>query len=114
MGKPTGFIEYVRLKGNDRPVTERVKDYREIPLMSKENSLEQEGARCMDCGIPYCHSLGCPVYNLIPEWNDAVYHGQWQEAWLRLEMTNNLPEITGRYASARPDKARLERRLSPN
>ena len=100
MGKPTGFIEYKRLRAKERPVLERVNDYREIILPSPLESIEQEGARCMDCGIPYCHSLGCPVVNLIPEWNDAVYAGQWREAWNRLELTNNLPEVTGRVCPA--------------
>ena len=100
MGKPTGFIDYKRITPKERPVSERVKDYKEIILPSPIESVEQEGARCMDCGIPYCHSLGCPVINLIPEWNDAVYDGQWQEAWNRLELTNNLPEITGRVCPA--------------
>lgn len=100
MGKPTGFLEYERGKVKNRPVKERVKDYREIPLKSADDAVEQEGARCMDCGIPFCHSIGCPVVNLIPEWNDAVYKGQWREAWERLELTNNLPEVTGRVCPA--------------
>ena len=100
MGKPTGFIEFARLRVDDRPIAERKKDYREIPFKPGKSALEREGARCMDCGIPYCHSMGCPVYNLIPEWNDAVFRGQWREAWERLELTNNLPEITGRVCPA--------------
>lgn len=100
MGKPTGFLEYDRLVAHDRPVAERVCDFREIPTDPLEDALRREGARCMDCGIPFCHSLGCPVSNFIPEWNDAVYRGQWKEAWERLELTNGLPEITGRVCPA--------------
>ncbi|MBN1686421.1 MAG: glutamate synthase subunit beta [Spirochaetales bacterium] len=100
MGKPTGFVEYPRLIVEERPVEARVKDYREIVLSPSFESIEQEGARCMDCGTPYCHALGCPVVNLIPEWNDAVYKGLWREAWERLELTNNFPEVTGRICPA--------------
>ena len=100
MGKPTGFIEYARLSAEERPVEERVKDYREIVLPPSIEAIEQEGARCMDCGTPYCHALGCPLVNLIPEWNDAVYNRQWREAWERLELTNNFPEVTGRICPA--------------
>ncbi|MAG13768.1 MAG: glutamate synthase [Spirochaetales bacterium] len=100
MGKPTGFIEFSRLRVTDRPIDVRKLDYWEIPLKPNQPELEREGARCMDCGIPFCHSMGCPVNNLIPEWNDAVYRGQWREAWERLELTNNLPEITGRECPA--------------
>ncbi len=100
MGKPTGFIEYPRLSVQQRPVKERIRDYREIFLPSSAELIEREGARCMDCGTPYCHALGCPVVNLIPEWNDAVYNGQWREAWRRLELTNNFPEVTGRVCPA--------------
>jgi glutamate synthase (NADPH) small chain len=100
MGKSTGFLEYKRGVTISRPVEERIKDYREITINPTADSVEQEGARCMDCGIPFCHSIGCPVVNLIPEWNDAVYNGQWREAWDRLELTNNLPEVTGRVCPA--------------
>ena len=100
MGKPTGFLEFERLDSHERPIEERIRDYREIYLAPEEHELADEGARCMDCGVPFCHSLGCPVYNLIPEWNDAVYRGNWREAWERLELTNNLPEITGRICPA--------------
>ncbi len=100
MGKPTGFMEYDRLTVAERPVEERIKDYREIPISPDASFIEQEGARCMDCGTPYCHSLGCPITNLIPEWNDAVYNGQWREAWERLDLTNNFPEVTGRVCPA--------------
>ncbi len=100
MGKATGFLEFSRAPTQSRPIAERIRDYREIPLKSSGDIIEQEGARCMDCGIPFCHSIGCPVVNLIPEWNDAVYKGQWREAWDRLELTNNLPEVTGRVCPA--------------
>jgi len=100
MGKPTGFMEYARVKSPYRLVEERVHDWREVALGIAEADLTREGARCMDCGVPFCHSLGCPVVNLIPEWNDAVYRGNWREAWERLEMTNNFPEVTGRICPA--------------
>ncbi len=100
MGKPTGFLEYERVDSPYRSVEERVRDWREVALPVAEEKLMREGARCMDCGTPFCHSLGCPVVNLIPEWNDAVYRGNWREAWERLEMTNNFPEITGRVCPA--------------
>ncbi|RPJ09465.1 MAG: glutamate synthase subunit beta [Spirochaetaceae bacterium] len=100
MGKPTGFMEYKRSGFNYKPVAERVKDFREFATMHAEEEMKIQGARCMDCGIPYCQAMGCPVINLIPEWNDLVFHGKWHEAYLRLEMTNNLPEITGRICPA--------------
>lgn len=100
MGKPTGFLEYARLNSRYRPVEERIQDYREISLPVEEEELRREGARCMDCGTPFCHSFGCPVINLIPEWNDAVYKNRWYEAWRRLDLTNNFPEITGRVCPA--------------
>ena len=100
MGQTTGFIEYKRVKNNYRSIEERLNDYREVELPLSEEELRREGARCMDCGIPFCHSLGCPLNNLIPEWNDLVYRGKWYEAWERLELTNNFPEITGRLCPA--------------
>lgn len=101
MGKSTGFLEIKRKTAPDKPVNERLQDYHEFSgALSPENLVEQ-GARCMDCGTPFCHtSFGCPLYNLIPEWNDLVYRGQWKEAYLRLEQTNNFPEITGRVCPA--------------
>jgi len=100
MGKPTGFMEYSRLNSRYRPVEERIQDYREVGLPVEEQELLREGARCMDCGTPFCHSFGCPLINLIPECNDAVYKNRWYEAWRRLELTNNFPEITGRVCPA--------------
>jgi glutamate synthase (NADPH/NADH) small chain len=100
MGRPTGFLEHERLEARYRPVAERIRDWREIPLEPSADELAREGSRCMDCGAPYCHYLGCPLANLIPECNDSVCKGRWYEAWLRLEMTNPLPEITGRVCPA--------------
>lgn len=100
MGKVTGFLEYNRVTGNYLPVKERLKNYKEFLIAPDVEELKKQGARCMDCGIPYCHAMGCPVYNLIPEWNDCVYKGDWRDAFLRLELTNNLPEITGRICPA--------------
>jgi glutamate synthase (NADPH/NADH) small chain len=100
MGKTTGFLEYSRVTGTYRPSGERIRDYREFTIAPSNDDLSKQGARCMDCGIPYCHAAGCPVYNLIPEWNDAVYHGDWKDALMRLEATNNLPEVTGRVCPA--------------
>jgi glutamate synthase (NADPH/NADH) small chain len=100
MGKPTGFLEHERLAARHRPVAERLGDWREISLEPAAEELLREAGRCMDCGAPYCHYLGCPLANLIPEWNDSVCKGRWHEAWLRLEMTNPLPEITGRVCPA--------------
>ncbi|HMA99848.1 MAG TPA: glutamate synthase, partial [Spirochaetota bacterium] len=100
MGKTTGFMEYERKNGGYRPVEERIKDYREVIKMLPKSEVTLQGARCMDCGIPFCHSIGCPLYNLIPEWNDAVYNNDYQEALDRLLLTNNFPEITGRICPA--------------
>jgi glutamate synthase (NADPH/NADH) small chain len=92
--------EHERLEARHRPVAERLADWREIPLEPSEAELLREAGRCMDCGAPYCHYLGCPLANLVPEWNDSVSKGRWHEAWLRLEMTNPLPEVTGRVCPA--------------
>ena len=99
MGKPTGFIEIHRKKQATRPVEERVRDYREVYLPYPVEELEKQGARCMDCGIPFCHQ-GCPLGNLIPDWNDLVYHDRWKAAIERLHATNNFPEFTGRLCPA--------------
>jgi len=99
MGKPTGFIEYERLDRSYAPAGDRVQHYREFVIPLQENELSQQGARCMDCGIPFCHQ-GCPVNNIIPDWNDLVYHGNWQEALTILHSTNNFPEFTGRICPA--------------
>ena len=108
MGKPTGFIEYLRELPVDRSPSERVRDWKEFHHHMEEKKLRQQGARCMDCGIPFCHTgklisgmaSGCPINNLIPEWNDLVYRGLWKEALDRLHKTNNFPEFTGRVCPA--------------
>ena len=108
MGKPTGFIEYLREIPVDRPPLERVRDWKEFHLHMEEKKLRNQGARCMDCGIPFCHTgkliagmaAGCPIHNLIPEFNDLVFRGLWREALLRLGRTNNFPEFTGRVCPA--------------
>jgi len=100
MAKPTGFMEYSRQEVAHRPVRRRIKDYRELDVPHPEHVLHQQAARCMDCGIPYCHSAGCPVLNRIPEFNDLVYKGKWREASANLHSTNNFPEITGRVCPA--------------
>ena len=100
MGKETGFIEYPRVSVKYNSVENRITNYNEFSSRLSENELKKQGARCMDCGIPFCHSLGCPLGNLIPEWNDLVYKGRWKEAWERLELTSSFPEITGRICPA--------------
>jgi glutamate synthase (NADPH) small chain len=108
MGKPTGFIEYLREIPVDRPPLERVRDWKEFHLHMEEKKLRSQGARCMDCGIPFCHTgkliagmaAGCPIHNLIPEFNDLVFRGLWHEALRRLDRTNNFPEFTGRVCPA--------------
>jgi len=108
MGKPTGFIEYLRELPADVPPTERIANWDEFHLHMPEDKLRTQGARCMDCGIPFCHTgklisgmaSGCPINNLIPEWNDLVYRGLWREALDRLHKTNNFPEFTGRVCPA--------------
>ena len=108
MGKPTGFMEFEREPAHVREPLERIRDWSETHPGYAEQTLRDQGARCMDCGVPYCHSgvlvngmaMGCPVHNLIPEWNDLVFRGQWQEAIIRLHRTNNFPEFTGRVCPA--------------
>ncbi|HET7627232.1 MAG TPA: glutamate synthase subunit beta [Bacillales bacterium] len=108
MGKKTGFIEYDRETPENRDPVERLQDWKEYQLPMPEEKLERQGARCMDCATPYCHlgiefdaaSFGCPLHNLIPEWNDLVYRGRWKEALDRLLKTNNFPEFTGRVCPA--------------
>jgi glutamate synthase (NADPH/NADH) small chain len=99
MGKVTGFIEIKRKKHPTRPVEERIHDWREVYLPYPTSDLRDQGARCMDCGIPFCHQ-GCPLGNLIPDWNDLVYRDRWQAAIERLHATNNFPEFTGRLCPA--------------
>ena len=101
MGKTTGFIEIVREQASYRPAQSRLKDFHEIYTDHDTDRLQSQGARCMDCGVPFCQSDdGCPVHNLIPEWNDLVYRDQWRDALDRLHKTNNFPEFTGRVCPA--------------
>ena len=108
MGKPTGFIEYLRELPQDRSALERIRDWNEFHHHLDQGKLRQQAARCMDCGVPFCHTgsllngmaAGCPVHNLIPEWNDLVYRGLWKEALERLHKTNNFPDFTGRVCPA--------------
>jgi glutamate synthase (NADPH/NADH) small chain len=108
MGKPTGFMEYERELPQERPPKARLGDWEEFHLHFSDDKLQIQGARCMDCGTPFCHTgiliggmaSGCPINNLIPEWNDLVYRGQWQQALDRLHKTNNFPEFTGRVCPA--------------
>ena len=101
MGKPTGFKEFARESAEYRDVSIRVKDYGELYTPVVDKRLKTQASRCMDCGIPFCQSGdGCPVSNLIPEWNDLIYHGRWKEALDRLHKTNNFPEFTGRVCPA--------------
>src|SRR5579884_2689145 len=108
MGKPTGFIEYLRELPLDRSALERIRDWNEFHLHLDVKKLQEQGARCMDCGVPFCHTgtllngmaSGCPIHNLIPEWNDLVYRGLWKEALERLHKTNNFPDFTGRVCPA--------------
>src|SRR5579872_4474977 len=99
MGKTTGFLEYPREHASRRPVIQRVNDWFEIYVDLPEETLRNQGARCMDCGVPFCQT-GCPVNNLIPDWNDLVYRGRWKEAVRQLHATNNFPEFTGRICPA--------------
>ena len=108
MGKPTGFIEYLRELPLDRSAIKRIRDWNEFHEHMDEQKLREQGGRCMDCGIPFCHNgtlvsgmaSGCPINNLIPEWNDLVYRDLWKEALDRLHKTNNFPEFTGRVCPA--------------
>ena len=99
MGKPTGFLEYQRLSEASIPPAERVKNYQEFILHLNDTEAKQQGARCMDCGIPFCQT-GCPVNNIIPDFNDLVFRQNWREALVTLHSTNNFPEFTGRVCPA--------------
>jgi glutamate synthase (NADPH/NADH) small chain len=99
MGKVSGFLEYTREVPERRPPSERINDWFEIYNPFPEDKIRLQGARCMDCGIPFCHT-GCPVQNIIPDWNDLVWHGRWREASRVLHSTNNFPEFTGRICPA--------------
>jgi glutamate synthase (NADPH/NADH) small chain len=99
MGKHTGFLEIGREIAPKRPVSERVNDWFEVYQPFPAEKVREQGARCMDCGVPFCHT-GCPLHNLIPDWNDLVYHNRWKEAIRQLHATNNFPEFTGRLCPA--------------
>jgi glutamate synthase (NADPH) small chain len=99
MGKVSGFLEYTRETPERRPPAERINDWFEIYNPFPEDKIRLQGARCMDCGVPFCHT-GCPVQNIIPDWNDLVWHGRWREASRVLHSTNNFPEFTGRICPA--------------
>ena len=113
IGKITGFIEYARQTGREVPPGERIKNWKEFHLPLKEEEQRRQGARCMDCGVPFCQSgkelmgmaSGCPLHNLVPEWNDLIYNGNWEEAYYRLVKTNNFPEFTSRVCPALCEKA---------
>src|SRR5690606_18921931 len=108
MTKPTGFMEYPRLVPISREPLERIRDWKEFHSHLPESTLREQGARCMDCGVPFCHTgkmlgghtSGCPLNNLIPEWNDRVSRGEWRTALDLLHETNNFPEFTGRVCPA--------------
>lgn len=108
MGKPTGILEVRRQGMPYRDPATRIRDWEEIALLSADEALQVQASRCMDCAVPFCQNgsvlagmtTGCPVYNLIPEWNDLVYHGQWRKAYERLSLTNPFPEFTGRVCPA--------------
>ena len=99
MGKPTGFMELARTERSYEAPSDRIKHYREFTITPSDEKMAEQGSRCMDCGIPFCHQ-SCPVNNIIPEWNDGVFHGNWQEALSVLHSTNNFPEFTGSICPA--------------
>src|SRR5689334_13292355 len=99
MGDAKGFVKFKRAKQPYRPVAERVRDWKQVMLPYPEVDLKKQGARCMDCGIPFCHQ-GCPLGNVIPDWNDFVFRGRWDDAIERLHETNNFPEFTGTLCPA--------------
>ena len=100
MANPTGFLQYPRIEIEHRPIEERIRDWHEIDRELVDETLNQQAARCMDCGVPFCHGVGCPLQNRIPEFNDLVYRRRWREAAENLHSTNNFPEITGRVCPA--------------
>src|SRR4026209_319058 len=104
MGNPQGFLEIARVTPERRPVAERVHDWKEVYKDFPEDLLKAQASRCMDCGIPFCNQ-GCPLGNIIPDWNDLVYRGRWSEAIERLHSTNNFPEFTGRICPAPCEEA---------
>ena len=108
MGKPTGFMDYERKDKRAQAPKERIRHFQEFHTPLPKEEQERQGARCMSCGVPFCQSgqmimgmaSGCPLHNLVPEWNDLIYHGNWEEAYLRLKKTNNFPEFTSRVCPA--------------
>ena len=104
MGKITGFLEIDREDRTYEPAADRIRHWREFVIAPGEAEITRQAARCMDCGIPYCHT-GCPVNNQIPDWNDLVYHSDWQVAAENLHSTNNFPEVTGRICPAPSSRA---------
>ena len=112
MGKLRGFIEFDRIKEENIPVHSRVKNYKEFTLKPSDKELEKQGSRCMDCGVPFCHS-GCPLGNMIPDFNDAVHRRSWREALDILHSTNNFPEFTGRLCPAPCESACVLGLISP-
>src|SRR4029453_15794766 len=104
MGKITGFLEIDRQEQKYAPASDRVRHFREFTIPLDDRDTEKQAARCMDCGIPYCHT-GCPVNNQIPDWNDLVYQGNWRDAAINLHSTNNFPEFTGRICPAPCEEA---------
>jgi glutamate synthase (NADPH/NADH) small chain len=99
MGKPTGFMEFERLDEGYEPIEKRLTHYKEFVQTLSDDQAKTQGARCMDCGIPFCNN-GCPVNNIIPDWNDLVYRGNWKQALEVLHSTNNFPDFTGRICPA--------------
>ena len=118
MGKATGFLEYARKENTDRDPRDRINDYEELHLPLDPQARREQGARCMNCGVPMCQSAirlkgmvtGCPLHNLIPEWNDQIYAGHERHALSRLLKTSNFPEFTGRVCPALCEKACMAKR----
>ena len=106
MGKVTGFLEYDRQEQKYQLAGDRIRHFREFTLPLEERDVKKQAARCMDCGIPFCHGpTGCPVHNQIPDWNELVFSGGWQDALSNLHSTNNFPEFTGRICPAPCEEA---------
>jgi len=104
MGQIRGFLKYKRQEVEHRPVEERIRDFSELDLPLTPDEIHQQAARCMDCGIPFCHGAGCPLNNSIPDINDLIYKGRWRQACQMLHSTDNFPEITGRVCPAPQDR----------
>eukprot|EP01133_Synstelium_polycarpum_P029396 gene29396-35982_t len=106
MGKVTGFLEIDRQVGKYQPASDRIRHFREFTIPMTDGEVKKQAARCMDCGIPFCHGpTGCPIHNQIPDWNDLVYNDNWDEAIRNLHSTNNFPEFTGRICPAPCEEA---------